>query len=70
MTLHILPGNNSPQKEAIMKQNQCETPQLIHNVIHTPSPDPTKMFIKPSKTCRNLSQPPLQSHINCTIMLR
>ena len=62
------PENNSPHKGAIRIPNQCEITQLIHNGIHTPSPDPNKTLIKPSKKCRNISQPPLQSHLNWTIM--
>ena len=67
-TLPRFPDNKSPHKGAIRKPNQCETPQLIHDGIHTLSPYPTKHFIKPSKICRNISQPPLQSHLNWTIM--
>ena len=68
MTLHICPYNNITHKGAIIKPNQCETPQLIHNGIHTPIQDPTKNIIKPSKTFRNLSQPQLQYHINWAIL--
>ena len=67
-TLPICPDNNIPHKGAIRKTNQCQTPQLIHNGIHTSIPDTTVEFIKPRKTCRNSSQPPLQSHLNWTIM--
>ena len=41
-TLPRCPKNNIPHKGAIRKPNECETPQLIYNSIHTPSPDPTK----------------------------
>ena len=41
-TLLRCPDKNSSHKGAIKKPNQCETLQLIHNGIHTPSPDPTK----------------------------
>ena len=40
-TLSGCPCNNSPHNGSIRKPNQCEVTQLIHNVIHTPSPDPT-----------------------------
>ena len=50
------PNNSSTHEGAIRKTNQCKTPQLIYNGIHTPSLDPTKTIIKPSKTCINLSQ--------------
>ena len=55
-TLPRCPDNNSPHKGDIIKPNQCETPKLIHNGIHTPILDPTKTIIKPSKTCINISQ--------------
>ena len=58
----------STHKRSIRKTNQFETLHLIHNSIHTPCPDPTAEFIKPRKTCRNLSQPSLQSHLNWKIM--
>ena len=31
------------------KSNQGETPQIVHNGIHTPTPDPTPEIIKPIK---------------------
>ena len=61
-TLPRFSDNNSPHKGAIRKPNQCKTPQLVHNGIHTPSPDPTKIIIKLRQACINLSQHPLQSH--------
>ena len=48
-TLSGYPDNNSPHKGAIIKPNQCETPQLIHNSIHTPSPYPTKKLSSEAK---------------------
>ena len=48
-TLPRCPDNNSPHKGAIIKPNQFETPQLIHNNIHTPSPDPTKNSSRQAK---------------------
>ena len=55
-TLFRCPDNNSRHKVATKKPNQLEAPQLSHNVIHAPSPNSTAEFIKPNKTCRNLTQ--------------
>ena len=49
MTLPRCPDKNSTHKGAIRKPNQCETTQLIQNVIHTPSPDPTKTIYQAKK---------------------
>ena len=48
-TLPRLPDKNSPHKGVIRKPNQCKNPQLIHNVIHTPSPDSTKKLSSQEK---------------------
>ena len=48
-TLPRCPNNNSPHKGSIRKPNQCKTPQLIHNGIHTPIPDPTKKLSSQAK---------------------
>ena len=68
MTLYVCPDNNISHKVSIRKPNQCETAQLINIAIHEPSPDPTAEFIKISKTCRNISQPPLYYHPNWKVM--
>ena len=48
-TLSTYPDNKSPHKGAIRKPNQCKTHQLIHNGIHTPSPDPQKKLSSQAK---------------------
>ena len=48
-TLPRFPDKNSPHKGSIRKPNQCKTPQLIHNSIHTPSPYPTKKLSSQAK---------------------
>ena len=48
-TLPRCPDNNITHKRAIIKPTQCKSLQLIHNGIHTPSPDPTKILSSQAK---------------------